>query len=104
MVLFAAGLFLSACTNGVLHYGLYTHTVQPLTFNRDPTNVKESDHEGVGRITEVTVPYVDIRVGNNGFGNIAKEHGITKIYYADIERWTAAFGIWRMDVVHIYGR
>ena len=88
----------------MLNNGIFTHTVQPLTFNREPTKVKEIERESIGRITQVTAPYLNIRLGKNGLGDIARENGIETIYYADIEQWTAAFGTWRMDVVHIYGR
>lgn len=86
---------------------LFTHTVEPLTFNREPTKVRESQKEALGRISHFQYPMTamfSIRLGKNGLGDIAKEHGIDTIYYADIEKWSAVFGIWRMDTVHVYGR
>lgn len=87
--------------------GIYSHTIQPLTVNKEPTEVKKAQREGKGRITQIDYPVtagLSIRVGKNGLGQVAKEHGITTIYYADLEQWSALFGIWSMEVVHIYGQ
>jgi hypothetical protein len=93
--------------NGTLFGGIYFHTVQPLTFNLVPTDFEESGKEGRGRINQIQYPLssaISVRLGKNGLGEIAKAHGIEKIYYADIERWSAIFGLWSAEVVHIYGR
>lgn len=107
-VLFAACILLAGCANGVLlNNGIFSHTIQPLTFNREPTMVRESEKDAVGRINQFQYPLssaISIRLGKNGLGDVAKEHGINTIYYADIEKWSAVFGLWTMDVVHIYGR
>ena len=90
-----------------LRGGIYSHTVQPLTINREPTDVINSEKEGKGRITQIDYPLVSglsIRVGENGLGQVAKNQGMTTIYYADLEQWSAVFGLWSMEVVHIYGR
>jgi hypothetical protein len=112
-------LFLSGCSllrapgtpenspTVTLRGGLYSHTVQPLTVNRESTDVKNSVMEGKGRITQIEYPLatvLSVRVGKNGLGQVAKEHGMTTIYYADLEQWSAVFGLWSMEVVHIYGR
>jgi hypothetical protein len=99
LIVFAGALVLEGC--------LFRHTVEPLTFNREPTKMRESEREAVGRITHLSYPLtagLSVRLGKNGLGDIAKEHGISTIYYADIEKWSALFGIWSMDVVHVYGR
>jgi hypothetical protein len=112
-------LFLSGCSllrapgtpanspTFTLRGGLYSHTVQPLTVNREITDIKNSKMEGKGRITQINYPLtsvLSVRVGNNGLGQVAKEHGMTTIYYADLEQWSAVFGLWSMEIVHIYGR
>lgn len=87
--------------------GIYSHTVQPLTINRESTEVRISVKEGIGRITQFDYPLttgLSVRVGKNGLGQVAKEHGITTIHYADLERWSAVFGLWSTEVVHIYGQ
>ena len=104
----AAFLLLAGCTNGLLlDSGLYKHTVEPLTFNREPTEVLKSAQEAKGRILQVEYPLssvLSVRLGTNGLGDVAKQRGITTVYYADQESWSALFGLWSMDVVHIYGR
>lgn len=87
--------------------GIYSHTVQPLTINRESTDIIKDMNEGTGRITQIDYPItagLSARVGKNGLGQIAKEHGMTTIYYADLEQWNALFGLWPMEVVHISGQ
>jgi hypothetical protein len=98
-------LLLAGCANGVLFSsGLYSHTVQPLTINPNPTEVRASMKEAVGRVNQFSYQVVSIRVGKNGLGDVAKEHGLKTVYFADIERWAAVFGLWQMEVVHVYGK
>ncbi len=123
VIAFALAIILSGCAsatnfvananqyrnsyNGTLLGGIYFHTVQPLTFNPLPTEFEESSKEGRGRINQIQYPLtsaISMRLGKNGLGEIAKAHGIKSIYYADIERWSAVFGLWSSEVVHIYGR
>lgn len=91
----------------VIFGGIYSHTISPLTVNPDRTEVKESVKEGLGRVTQVRYPLtagLSIRLGKNGLGVIAKENGMSTIYYADLERQSILFGLWSSEVVHIYGR
>ncbi len=93
--------------NGTFLGGIYSHTVEPLTFNPAPTELQLGEKEGRGRINQFQYPLtsaISVRLGKNGLGDVAREQGIGTIYYADIERWSAAFGLWSMEVVHIYGR
>ncbi len=93
--------------NGTFLGGIYSHTIEPLTFNPEPTEIEANGKEGRGRIDQFQYPLssaISVRLGKNGLGDIAKAHGIEKIDFADIERWSAAFGLWSMEVVHIYGR
>jgi len=98
-------LILAGCTNGVLfNSGLYSHTVVPLTINPNPTEVRNSMKQARGYVNQFQYQVVSVRVGKNGIGQVAKEHGLKTIYFADIESWSAAFGLWQMQVVRIYGR
>jgi hypothetical protein len=101
-------VLLTSCSRPLLlNNGLFSYTVEPLTFNKEPTSVKESEKSGRGYVIHAQSPisgFISARVGRNGLGEIAREHGIETIYYADIERWSAAFGLWHMEVVHIYGK
>ncbi len=104
-ILAAAILLLAGCSNSLLFSnGLFMHTVEPLTFNREATKLRETEREAKGRINQFQSAAISVRLGKNGLGDIAKEHGINTIYYADIERWSVLFGLWSQDVVHVYGR
>jgi len=105
IVVLSLFLILAGCANGVLlGSGLYTHTVQPLTINPNPTEVRESMKQVRGYTNQFQYEVVSIRVGKNGLGQVAKEHGLDTVYFADIESWSAFFGLWQMSVVRIYGR
>ncbi len=105
---FALVFLLTGCSRPLLfNNGIFMHTVDPLTINPRPTEVRESLAQARGDIVQVSDPLASafsVRVGRNGLGEIAKKHGIETIYYADIEHWSALFGLWSRDVVHIYGR
>jgi hypothetical protein len=98
-------LILAGCANGVLFKsGLYSHIVQPLTINPNPTEVRDSMKQARGYTNQFQYEVVSIRVGKNGLGQVAKEHGLETVYFADLETWSAVFGLWQMSVVRIYGR
>ena len=107
-VALALSVVLTACSQPLLlNNGLFMHTVEPLTINPNPTEVRASLEQARGSIIQVSYPLspaLGVRVGKNGLGDVAKKHGIETVYYADIERWSALLGLWSQDVVHIYGR
>ena len=47
---------------------------------------------------------VAVLVGEKGIGDVAKKHGIETVYYADTETRSVLFGLWREDIIHVYGR
>ena len=103
-VVIALSLLLAGCAGGVLfHSGIYSHTVEPLTFNRNPTDVEGSMQPAKGDIREIQY-YVSVQWGTNGIGDVARKNGINTVYYADLERLRVLFGIWQQDIVHVYGR
>ncbi len=105
IVVLSISLILAGCANGVLfNSGLYSHTVVPLTINPNPTEVRNSMKQARGYVNEIQYDMISIRMGKNGLGQVAKEHGLKTVYFADIERWSAAFGLWQMEVVRIYGK
>jgi hypothetical protein len=79
----------------------YTHTVKPLTVDMRNTR-SEGLKRGSGDIKNIEVYYVRVEWNNNSIGDIAKEHGIGTILFADVER-LSVLGIWRQHIVHIYG-
>jgi len=97
-------LLLTHCANGVLfNNGLYSHIVEPLTFNREPTEMLSDNKEGGGDIKHLQY-IVTIEIGTNGIGDVAKKNGIANVYFADIERRSYIFGIWQQQIIHLYGR
>jgi hypothetical protein len=97
-------LLMAGCANGVLfNNGLYSHTVEPLSFNREPTEMLIDNKQGGGDIKHLQY-IVSIEIGTNGIGDVAKKNGIETVYYADIEKRSFIFGIWRQQIIHVYGR
>ncbi len=101
-------LLVTGCSKALLlNNGLFSHTIEPLTFNSEPTGIDPGAKVVYGRINQLQYPLagaLSVRVGKNGLGDVARENGINTIYYADIEKWSAFFGLWSAEVVHIYGR
>jgi hypothetical protein len=105
IVVLLLSLVIPGCSNGVLfNSGLYSHIVEPLTINPNPTEVRNSMKQAKGYVNQLSYQVVSVRVGKNGLGQVAKEHGLVTVYFADMETWSAVFGLWQMEVVHIYGR
>ena len=88
---------LSGCVNGYL----YTHTVRPLTTDFRETPVVAGP--GVrSSMVEVRYSYLDVRAGNNGIGEIARQNGIVRVHYADVEVFRI-LGVFTQTYVRIYG-
>lgn len=103
----AISVSFTGCSRALMfNNGLYSHTIEPLTFNREPTELN-GNTPIFGRVNQFQYPLTSaasIRLGKNGFGEVAKENGFNTIYYADLERRSFLFGLWSSEVVHIYGR
>ena len=95
--LFLAGLLISGCGVGII----YTHTWQPLTVDAHQTPVVQSEKSGA--IKHIQLPYVGVAWDSAGFGDIAKEHGIKELYFADLET-LRVLTIWNQYTVHLYGK
>ena len=81
---------------------LYTHTVRPLTTNFDRTPIV--DHPPAkGSLKMVRFRYVDIRWDENAIGQIAREGGLERIYYADVEVYRVLV-LWTETIVRVYGK
>lgn len=88
---------LQGCVNGLV----YTHTVRPLTTDMHDTPVVPGP--GVrSSMIQVRYSYLDVRAGNNGIGEIARQNGIARVYYADIEVFRV-LGVFTQTYVRIYG-
>ncbi len=103
-IAFTFALLLTGCANGVLfNNGLYSHVVQPLTFNREPTEILTANRQGRGDIKHIEYT-VSIQVGTTGIGDVAKKYGMETVYYADIEKRSFVFGLWQQEIIHLYGK
>ncbi len=80
---------------------IYTHIITPLDVNLNNTPV--FDRRAKKRDTkQVRLPYINIQWDTNAIGDIMKKHGLTKVYYADLET-LSVLGIWTQKFVIVYG-
>lgn len=94
-----------ACTGPffVANGGLYSHTVEPLTFNKRPTGALGDLRTSSGDIQHIQIR-ASVMWGSNGIGDIARKNGMGTVYFADREQRSIFFGLWQEEIVHIYGR
>lgn len=87
---------------GCSPFGLiYTHTVKPLDINMDQTkNLTEHDW---GDIKNFSYSLVNVMWDSNAIGDIAKEHGMETVYFADIESLRILM-VWNQYWVRVYGK
>ncbi|MGE3166956.1 MAG: hypothetical protein AB7O52_18785 [Planctomycetota bacterium] len=86
---------------GCVHGFIYEHTTVPLTrdFQRTPV-VSRSAQSDVKRLEVYRANFV---WDSNGIGDIAKQHGLETVYYADLET-VNVLGIWNQFKVIVYGK
>jgi hypothetical protein len=90
-------LAVSGCTYGLL----YTHTAVPLTLNHWATPAAGTG--AAGDIKHIQVSWIGVMWGDDGLGQIARQHGIKDLYYADLE-YLSVLTVWRQYTVHLYGK
>ena len=91
-------VLLSGCGLGLL----YTHTVKPLGANMHSTEMAKTS--GQGDIKRIAIQGISVTWGDSALGDIAREKGLTELYYADRETLFVMFGIWHQETIHLYGR
>ncbi|MCP4004227.1 MAG: hypothetical protein GY725_08535 [bacterium] len=96
-VLLVALLALSACAQGFI----FRRTVEPLStdFARTPVHGCAPARSDV---KQVRYRYLDFRWDGNGIGQVARQAGFDKAYYADFEV-LSILGIWTQSWVIVYG-
>lgn len=99
LAVLACIVVMQGCTQGLL----YSHTTTPLTTNYQLTPNSDADKRGDGSTKHIHVQ-LQAKWDTNGIGEIAKEHGLHDIYYADLEKVSVLLGIWEQEYVHIYGQ
>ena len=81
---------------------IYRHTVSPFTTDFGNTPVVRTSPARSDLNQLKYSYYLDVRWDSNAIGDIAKVNGIGTIYYADSEVKNI-LGIWKSQVLHIYG-
>jgi hypothetical protein len=98
VLLACAALALCGCAGQL---GLvYSHTIEPLSTDFYHTPVVSN--EAAGDVKQIHF-YVRVLWNDNAIGEVAKEHGIDEVYFADLET-LRVLGIWTQQWVHVYGR
>lgn len=93
----AAALLSSGCGMGLI----YTHTVEPLNPNMHRTPI--ASDSGQADIKQFTLYGISVTWDDNSIGRIARERGLTELYYADRE-FLRVLGIWKQEIIHVYGK
>ena len=95
LALVVVGGAAGCATNGAL----FTHVTEPIdvNFDRSPVHVEEGSSEW-----HTVQYYVQVDWGHNGLGQVAKQHGLKRIHYADLET-LSILGIYTQRRVHVYG-
>ena len=83
---------------------VYEHYHKPYTLDLDVTPVRFNC--GEGKVVMVKEPFsgwgVSAEFDTNAIGDVARAHGLKKIYWADME-YFKVLGIWKERSIHIYG-
>ena len=83
---------------------IVTNTVTPYTL--DLNNTPVTDSKGESSIVRIREPFtgagVYTELKTNAIGDIARENGLQRVYFADLETFSV-LGIWRTDTLVIYG-
>ncbi len=96
-------MLLSLCSGCVTAGLLYTHVTRPLDSNMSVT--VSGVGEATGSVKHVKLPVlgqVDLLWDSAAVGEIAKENGLKKVYYADLEELRVLW-VWNKYTVHLYG-
>ena len=83
---------------------VFTHIRVPYTTDLHSTPVTDIHSNGmIIRIEEPVSGYgLYTEFNSNAIGDIAKKHGLSKVYFADLETFNI-LGIWKHEKLHIYG-
>ena len=83
---------------------IYEHYRKPYTV--DLKNTPVAWKSGGGKVVEIQEPFsgygVSAEFNSNAVGDIARENGISRVYWADMEYFNV-LGIWKEQRLYIYG-
>jgi len=75
-------------------------------YKTDLHNAPVTDNQSHGIIIHIEEPIsgygLYTEFNSNAIGDIAKKHGLNKVYFADIEIFNV-LGVWKYEKLHIYG-
>jgi len=90
--------------SGVLKGYVFKSIRLPYTMNLD--NTPSTIFQSNGKILKIKAPFSGYNFyaefNSNAIGDIAKKHGLNKVYFADLEIFSI-LGIFKYEEVHIYG-
>ncbi len=83
---------------------IYTSTTKPYVLNMQQTPVSEKNSRLSSKV--ISIPTTQLSAGwdNRAIGEIAKNAGITEIYYADVHTFSVLAGLWSEQQIIVYGR
>lgn len=74
--------------------------------NGDGEGKEGGDAAKKGRIIKIKEPFtsagVYVELNSTAIGDVAKKHGLTKLYFADIEVFSL-LGVWSTTTLYLYG-
>jgi hypothetical protein len=85
---------------------IYTKAKVPFTkkLDRTPNELVINARGAVTRLQEPFSGYgVYTEFDSNAIGDIARKNGLKTVYYADLEKFSVLFGIWRYHRIIVYG-
>ncbi len=95
----AIAAFATSLFTGCGQARVYHHVTLPLDVNFNNTPVADSASSGDIKRFQY---YVDVQWDSNGIGDIARQAGMSKIYYAD-RTVMSILGVWTQVFVTVYG-
>ena len=98
-------MLLAGCSAGPLVGLVYTNVKYPLTrdLNKTPMPLNLPREAKIIEISEpLTGLGINTRLNSNAIGEMAKEHGITRLYFADQQKFSV-LGVWKSHKVILYG-
>jgi len=80
---------------------IYRRTIEPLDVRFAATPVyRQTDQGGIKHFKYFLINF---QWDSNAIGRIAREHGLSEVYYADLET-LSILRVWNRYTVHVYGR
>jgi hypothetical protein len=101
LLLIAAGLFCGACAPGFI----YTNVTVPLTTDMDkaPRGTRLASLDTKQLKEPITRFNLSAEWASRAIGDAAKQAGLATIFYADMKTISILGGVWRQQIVRVWG-